>query len=452
MKILVLLAGLISVTQQVTVDLPGAVSYALEHNRNLAVNVQKVEEARAAWKGTLTPLLPQAGIKWGLNHSLDYNAAQESLLNMAAGPVIPGMDFSGLFNTPLDNTINLRFTASQLLYNPGVTDRRTMSRMGFESSQLNLQRARQDLVYQVKKVFYSVILAREITRVNADALKRAEANEKLVRERSRIGTASSYDALRAAVQTANLRPMVVQAKNFERTAMFGLRMALGVENGVVLNVRGSLDAVSVKNILSEKAAVTKAFASRPDWKGMETARKMAALGNRMARRKAMPSIMASLMWDNNSLVEGPRPGNPDDWDDMAIISLSLNIPLTDWVYRKAGIDESTAKVRQADIGRQAMAEAIRLEVSNALSEVRETQALLQTQEMGVKLAEQTYSSARTRFKNGMMTALELRDAEGAVDRARMQLARARYNYFTAMAGYEKAVGLEVSQATAMKGE
>jgi len=75
-------------------------------------------------------------------------------------------------------------------------------------------------------------------------------------------------------------------------------------------------------------------------------------------------------------------------------------------------------------------------VQNIESLIREYDA----QEATVKLANDAYRIAGTRFENGISTLLELNDAQLALDLAKMSRAETLYRYNVALANLDHALG------------
>ena len=76
------------------------------------------------------------------------------------------------------------------------------------------------------------------------------------------------------------------------------------------------------------------------------------------------------------------------------------------------------------------------------NKLEEAQKNIQAQEEGVALAQKGLRIAEVQYENGLATQLELMDAQIALNQAKMNQLNAKYEYVTALAELEKALGKE----------
>jgi outer membrane protein TolC len=121
-------------------------------------------------------------------------------------------------------------------------------------------------------------------------------------------------------------------------------------------------------------------------------------------------------------------------------TLSLNVPLYDSGYTRALVREARQNEEQAKINLEQLRLGISQEVRSALADLNSARDRLENAEVQVKLAEEVYRLARVRQDAGAGTYVEVIDAETNLTLARNNAVSARYDYLTAYAQLQRAVG------------
>ena len=73
--------------------------------------------------------------------------------------------------------------------------------------------SRIDMVEQVSKAFYQVLLAKDSYNVYKRVYDNAVENHKIVEKKYDVGTVSEYDFIRSKVTVSNAEPDVLNAEN-----------------------------------------------------------------------------------------------------------------------------------------------------------------------------------------------------------------------------------------------
>src|SRR5690554_7473631 len=85
---------------------------------------------------------------------------------------------------------------------------------------------------EVRKAYFSFLLARDTYEVMAQSVANAEENLKNVRQFYGQGLVAEYDVIRSEVQVRNLKPGLVQAENGVRMSEMMVRVLLGLAQEV----------------------------------------------------------------------------------------------------------------------------------------------------------------------------------------------------------------------------
>jgi outer membrane protein TolC len=102
------------------------------------------------------------------------------------------------------------------------------------------------------------------------------------------------------------------------------------------------------------------------------------------------------------------------------------------------VKQAKSGLRQIQIGMEQLKDGIQLEVRAAFLGFQESKELLNAQEETVQQAKESLRIANLRYKNGMITNVELMDAELAYTQAQTNRFNALHDYAIAVAKLERA--------------
>ena len=115
--------------------------------------------------------------------------------------------------------------------------------------ELALEQARAselDLVNQVTKAYYQLLLTQDSYEVLQKSYAQSEENYRVVNEKFKQGSVSEYDKISAEVQMRSLKPSVVSAKNGVNLAKLQLKVLMGVTADVDIQTDDNLKNYEMK--------------------------------------------------------------------------------------------------------------------------------------------------------------------------------------------------------------
>lgn len=209
---LLLLLGTFAARAQLRLTLDDALRLALSENPTIRMAEMEVERYDYVKRQTWGALLPQVSVSGQLNHNFIVQ-------QMSKG-------FS-LGNDPY-TTVSGAVDASLPLFAPQVYRMLRLNAAQMASAVEAARASRIDLVAEVKKAFYNILLAEQSLAV----LHESEATVRRTVEDTQLqydhGLASEYDLLTAEVQLSNLRPAILQTETSIRLAKLLLKMYLSI--------------------------------------------------------------------------------------------------------------------------------------------------------------------------------------------------------------------------------
>ena len=190
-----------------TLKLDSTIILALSQNPTMMVAEKEIKLKEVANTEAWQNLLPTVS----LNGTVAYNI-KVAEIKTSMGSFKMGMDDS--------NTWNGALQVSVPLYAPAV-----YKTMNLTKSDLEL--AKVDLINQVTKAYYQLMLAQDSYNVLLENYNLAKKNFDIVNAMFEQGRVSEYDKINAEVQKKNAWPSVVSGKNAVELAKLQLKVLMG---------------------------------------------------------------------------------------------------------------------------------------------------------------------------------------------------------------------------------
>jgi len=415
--------------EKLTLTLEKSISLALSQNPNYLASQERVDAAQAKLREAVAQFFPS------LNGAGQYNL-DEKVMVLDFPSFIPGgrpqrvaIDFTRNYQFSLSFTLPL-FTGGRL------TSGYNQARYNLLSSQERVRQTSQETVFNVKRGFYTYLVAKELVKVSEEALSLAEGLLQKVKNMSEVGMASRLDLLRAEVRVSNLKPSVIQARNNVAVAELSLKTLLGLDLAQPVEVVGELAYKPFEVNLEE--SLFKALANRPELSQANFQKKMAAEMEKIARAGGLPTLAVSGNYNYWADVFNFKDKN---WQNFYSFNLVLSIPIFNGFMTPARVAEAKAMFREIEQTEKGLMNGIKFEVESAVLNMSQAKESLLSQEKNVEEARESVRVAELSYTEGLVTILDVSSAQVALSEARINYLRAIYDYDISLAQLEKAMGM-----------
>jgi outer membrane protein TolC len=334
--------------------------------------------------------------------------------------------FSMQLNIPL-------FTSGRL------TSGYKMANYNLRSTQEGTRLSRQMTVFNTKSAFYAVLLFKDYVKVANAALEDAEKLYNFVKLQHEVGLASQFDLLRSEVRMVNLKPQVIQAKNNLKIMELNLKTILGVDQNQAIELEGTLGFTPVE--LSLEALLERALENRPELEQVRYQKMMAGENLKLARSVGLPSLAISGQF---SYWADKLKFTSNTWEDFYTVNLVLNIPIFNGLSTLARMGQAKAQIKEIEYNAKGVMDQVMFEVRQAVLKVEEAEETLLSQEKNVEQAEESQRIAELNFAEGLITVLDIGQAQTALTQARVNYSQALFDYVLALAEVDRATGVDNS--------
>ncbi|MBB6049180.1 TolC family protein [Armatimonas rosea] len=307
-----------------------------------------------------------------------------------------------------------------------------------EVQALDYQRLLMDLKYSVRSGYYSLLRAESLVKVSAAAVAQSEEALRVARSQFNAGTVAQFDVLRAQTQLANNQQSLISARNQVMLSRNAFANSLGVDPSTPVELVAPTEMKEKDPLpeLDEAKLIAAAWVARPEARQAEVSLTKAEKNIKLYGKGLSPSLGASLSTNYN-----PNPAFIGD-KTTGSLSLGLTLPLSDGGSSKAQAEGARSDQRAAEIQREQYHNGIKAEVQQAIIAVRDAHERAQTAWSAVEQAREAYRIAQVRFREGVDTQLSVNDAQTSLTQSETNIVNARYDYLTALARLNRALGKE----------
>jgi outer membrane protein len=424
-------------TKKLTIE--DAIQTALENNRDIKIALMNVQKADAAVSEAFGYALPSLDLSVNFNRFLQKPKTSfpdfEALLTNATynilfeENVIPRDDNkflpvqNKLQSFVQSNNYETSLLLTQTLFSSAVF-------RGIGASEIYLNLAKEDLknrvsetVLNVQKAFYGVLLTKDLLEITKESFTNAQDNLSTVQKLFEQGLVSDFDKLQAEVQVENIRPVVSQMENQLVNALNGLKIVLGIDQQVNIDIIGEFKLEKMPDQVKEDL-IQQAVQSNYAIKTLKLKSQVDEAFVDLDRSEFWPTLAA---FGNYSYA-----GTSDKWNFQNYSSLTVGLSFSMNLFRgwqsKSRVEQSTITYLQTEEQLEQLKDFTRSQVEAKLLELHRVEALLDAQERNVQLAERAYEIAVIKYKEGTATQLEVQNADLALKQARINRLQSLYSY------------------------
>ena len=422
-----------------TLSINEAIELALSDNPTVKVANLEIERYDYVRKQTISSLYPSVDV------SGQYSLAirrQEMAQNFSFGG---------------KNTFNVGGSVALPLFVPAIYEQLKMTRTQMESAVESARATRIDMVASVRSAYYNVLLAEQSLSVLKEAIATTEKVVTNTKSLYENGLASEYDYLTAEVQLSNLKPQVLQTENAIGLTKLQLKMYLSIPEGVDIAVVGTLDDFRDQVLLNEDYSYD--IEDNTTVRSLDIQAKMLKHQERLIQSSRMPSIAAfgqisyigQERVDLSGLMGGgmPRAAAGEQskfwWQAPISVGAQISIPIFAGFKKTNQLHEVRNQMAQLNIQREYAEQGIRLQIEQAINTLLTARETMLSNELTVQQAEKAYNISLTRYNAGAGTILELNSSQLSLTQAQLSYSQSIYDYLSAYASYEKALGKEYSE-------
>ncbi len=327
-------------------------------------------------------------------------------------------------------------TLKQYLYKGGETINTIKQKQdNFEVTKSLLDKTKLEAVLNVKKAFYTLLLANEFSNLNKGILENTQEHLKTQQARYANGQASESEVLKIKGSQAAVEQAYELSINQVQSSQALLKNLLYLDEEVKIKLAGEF-TYETKELAYDEAFL-KALNSRPEIRQYQAQEKVDKKAIEIAKADNRPSIYAS--WDYYSRSHTAATATRG-WNDYNVIGLTFSWPIFDGWATKAKVEQAIVDLKETQLTKEKTIKDISLELKSAYLDLKNALAKIKSTQAEVNLYQDTLSLTQAKYKVGMASSLDLSDAALGYAVSLFNQKEATYDYVLAKASFDKATG------------
>ena len=391
------------------ITLQDAVRIALSDNPTIKVAGQEILLKKEARREAYAGLFPEASLVGSYSRAIK----KQSFAMM--GEVI---------EVGTDNTYSGGLSVSLPVFAPALYKSISLTSTDVNLAVEKSRASRLDMVNQVTKAFFQLLLAQDSYEVLLKSYKQSEDNYNVVKAKYEQGTVSEYDKISADVQMRSLKPTVVSARNGVNLANLQLKVLMGMESMFTRQAMPRPD-----NLINNSTL-----------KQLELNALQLKQTLKLQYTNFMPTLSASFQYMYTSMNDNFK-FKEYDWRPYSTIGLNLSIPL----FKGSNftqLKQTRIQMKQLEENRINTERQLTMQATGYLDNMAASTEQVVSNKEAVFQAEKGRTIAEKRYEVGKGTILELNSSEVALTEAQLTYNQSIYDYLVAKADLDLVLGID----------
>jgi outer membrane protein TolC len=413
-------------------SLVDAINRGLKYNLGILISDQATQQARGARIHALSKLLPQ----------ISAGASETSLQVNLKAYGFPGLPGQSPIVGPF-SVFDVRGYLDQPILNLEDLHKEKAESDNVKAARYTYQNAR-DLVVLVSANLYLEAIAGS-SRVHAAQaeVETAQAVYDRAVDLKKAGMVPGIDVLRSQVELQAQQQRLIYLQNQFQTEKLTLARAIGLPVAQEFRLTDQVPYAPPPPITLGQA-ITRALATRADFKSLEAQVHAAELLKKAARSEGLPSL--NFHADYGDI--GPSPGNSHG---TYMVAASVKIPLFQGGKVRGDVMQADALLKQRESELKDLQNKIEYQVRTSFLDLKSSEDQVHVATSTQGLAHEQLTEARDRFAAGVVNSLEVVQAQEAVATADENYISGLYRFNVAKASLARALGLAEATFKEMTG-
>jgi outer membrane protein TolC len=405
-----------------------ALEIALSESPTIKVAEQEIEIKRYAKQETYSSLYPR----------LDATAQYQRVLAKQT----MSMDFGGQTQTikvGSDNSFNGGLSASMPIVNAQLWESLKVS---VADVVLSIEKARSsqiDMIEQVSKAYFSVLLAKESQVVYQRVYDNAMENNKNIKKKFDVGSVSEFDLISSNVSVQNAIPNLIEAQNSVVLALWQLKALLGIDLNKDIDVAGTLmDYEAQMNYAHTIDQLD--FSNNTTLKQLDIQENMLQSALKITKLANVPTLSINAAYLYTALGNDGKFFQAKAWNPYSYAGLQLNIPIFAGNQRRAATRQANLNLSNLQLQRENAERQLRVAVVQSLNSMQTNVKKFSAAAATVGQAKRGYEIAVKRYEVGRGTLVDVDNSQLALTQAELGRNSAVYNFLVSKVALDKILG------------
>jgi len=404
-------------------SLPAVIQYALNHQP--VVRQAKLNEDITEYtiKGKLADWYPQVGLDYSLNHYLK----------------IPTSYFNGNYvQLGVANNSGALFQWNQNIFNRDLLLAGRTARDVRKQAKQNTESYRIDVVVNVTKAYYNLLLTQRQIDVLSEDIVRLERSLKDAFNQYQGGLVDKTDYKRATINLNNTRAQKKTAEEQLNASEANLRQLMGYPTTGALPL--VYDTLQMAQSVSLDTTLKVTYNNRIEMQLLETQKVLLDAELKYNRWSFLPTVSAFANYNFNYL-------NPEfsklynNNNPSSQVGLKVSVPIFQGSKRIYNIRQAELNIKRTDLDIENLHNQINTEYTQAMATYKGNLNEYYVMKENVDLAREVYNLIEMQYREGVKTYLEVITAQTDLRSAQLNYYNAMYTVLSSKTDLQRALGI-----------
>jgi outer membrane protein len=425
-RLLMLLLLMVSVAagaqETLVLDLKGAISHALEYNKTLKNSGLAIDQSQERLKEAIANGLPQ------VTGAVDYSNALGAKISIRFNPDMPATEI------PIKPQSNFNLQVNQLLFSGNYFVGIQLARLGADLSEKSYEKTEQEIIAQVTDGYHLVLMSQELLVLlekNMDNLR--EIYEKTA-ALEKVGIIEKTDVDLLTVQISALQNAVNSSERQLEMAQNMLRLLLGAtaETGLELTetLSQALTKANNRNLLVSTFNVEQNI----DFQLMQFQEQLMEKQVRMQQANYLP-MLAGFYTRTEKFIKPAFDMSPKN-----MVGFRLSIPVFSGGVRMSQVRQARIDLETTRNTKALLMEQLDIQEKQLRFNLRNAQEMFTNQVKNLDVSRRVYANLKLKFEHGLISGLDLVNADNNYVRAETDYISAVYQLLQAQVELDKLYG------------
>lgn len=409
-----------------------AVTLALRQNPDVLRAVREIERVHGQIVEVRAQALPHLGVVGSFTNT---------------DPRLTGVGVAGTVTQ--NNAWSIALEAKQTIYAGGqVRAAIEVAKLTQGASYFSLRDVLDRTVSDVRKQFAQILVTTALIDVAQESVELASKQLEDTQNRFTAGVVPRFNVLRAEVELASVKPVLIRAKNDALLARLQLAKTLGLDASP--DGKPTFECIGELRVEKQPIGLSDALslgrARRPSLKSQREQILIEKERIKIAYAGFHPKVDANADYQIRS--KGTR--NVEDSISGYFLGVTGRWNIFDSFETMGVVAQAKARFESALITYEDAVQQVELEVQRAFADLQQFRETIESQQKNVQQALEALRLSQERLAAGAGTQLEILDARVALTRARNTELQAQGDYVRALAEFERATAMTTVYAESFK--
>ena len=406
-----------AIEAQEKLTLKQCLDIGIENNLTLKVARGEIVKGKHNISENRSRLLPQINFAASLNDNFDPPVS-----------VTDGTAYGKTYNVTktLQYNSSAALSLQMPLYSQTALTALEISKTLDNLNQLSYEKAKEDLIMQICKIYYLIQNTTEQISLVNDNIRRLTELKDIAQAFFDNGMALEVDLKRVNVSLENFTVQLDNAKAMlsEQYNMLKYVIDYPFEKDIVA------EEMSVNEI--KMAELSGLNTSLYEFQLMQKKLQLAEQQKKLAKDGYLPTLALSANWAYTAYTDKFKnwfhSGESNHWYQSNGIGLSLRVPVFDGFEKRSKIRKAQADIDNAKLSYENLLKNMQTQYANAINDLANNRRNFNKQRENYQLAEDIYGVTVDRYREGIVSMVEVLQDEMSMSDAQNNYLTANYNF------------------------